>query len=312
MTAIDGEMAWLLGGVLAVLIVATAVGQVLRRRVRSERGQARVENLNARIKAWWVMCALLGATLLTGGWLSVGLFAVASFLALREFLALAPTRAADHGVLLWCFYAILPLQFLLVAGGWFATFSILIPVVAFLIIPTRNALTGDCEHFLERAALLQWGLMICVYNVSFAPALLRLEMPGPATTKLLLFLVVVVQASDVLQYVWGMLIGRRRIAPRVSPSKTWEGFIGGVACATLLGTALWWVTPFSVAQAALLSLGIALLGFAGGLTMSAVKRDRGIKDYGALIRGHGGVLDRLDSLCFAAPLFYYATRFLIG
>src|SRR6266508_210962 len=152
MTSIYGEMTWLLGGVLAVLIVATAVGQALRRRACSDHGQARVANLNARIRAWWVMCALLGATLLTGGWLSVALFAVASFLALREFLALASARAADHGALLWCFYVIVPLQFLLVAGGWFPIFSILIPVVAFLIIPTRNGLNGDCERFLERTA----------------------------------------------------------------------------------------------------------------------------------------------------------------
>jgi phosphatidate cytidylyltransferase len=259
------------------------------------------------------MSALLGAAVLTGGPLSVALFGVAAFLALREFLTVAPAGVSDHRALLLCFYVFTPLQFLLVARGSIALFSILIPVVAFLIIPTRNALNGDCDRFLERTALLQWGLMVCVYNISFAPALLRLEIPGDASgAKLLLFFVIVVQASDVLQYVWGMCLGRRTIAPRVSPSKAWEGFIGGVACATLLGTLLWWITPFSLGQAALMSLGIALLGFAGGLTMSAIKRDRGVKDYGALVRGHGGVLDRLDSLCFAAPLFFYATRFLVG
>jgi phosphatidate cytidylyltransferase len=156
--------------------------------------------------------------------------------------------------------------------------------------------------------------MVCVYCVSHAPALLLLRVRGYAgqNAKLLLFLVIVVQGSDVLQYVWGKLLGRRPIAPTVSPNKTWEGFLGGVASATLVGTGLWWATPFAPWQAALMALVIALMGFAGGLTMSAIKRDRGVKDFGALISGHGGVLDRIDSLCFAAPVFFHLTRFFFG
>jgi phosphatidate cytidylyltransferase len=146
--------------------------------------------------------------------------------------------------------------------------------------------------------------------VSYAPALLTLEAGDENQgAKLLLFLVIVVQSSDVAQYIWGKLVGRRRIAPAVSPNKTWEGFAGGILTATFLGTGLWWVTPFAPWQAALMSLVIALMGFAGGLTMSAIKRDRGVKDFGTLIAGHGGVLDRIDSLCFAAPVFFHLTRY---
>src|SRR5262249_15624548 len=128
----------------------------------------------------------------------------------------------------------------------------------------------------------------------------------------LLYFVIVVQASDVLQYIWGKLIGRRSIAPKISPNKTWEGFVGGVASAVLLGTLLWWATPFNPWQSALMSLIIALMGFFGGITMSAIKRDSGVKDYGTLIPGHGGMLDRIDSLCFAAPVFFHLTRYYFG
>jgi phosphatidate cytidylyltransferase len=314
MTTIDREMLVLGCGVLGVLCAATGAGQVLKVRVRGDAGQATVANLNARIRAWWVMCALFAAALLTGGLLSVAFFGVAAFLALREFLSLAPLRATDHGVLLWAFWVITPLQFVLVAAGWEPGYSLLIPVAAFLLLPVQRTLAGECERFLERTAVLQWGLIACVYNVSLAPALLRLEIPGgtQGNATLLLFLVIVVQGSDVLQYLWGKLIGRRPIAPRVSPHKTWEGFVGGVLSATALGTALWWATPFAIWQAALVSLGIALLGFGGGLVMSAIKRDRGVKDYGRLVSGHGGVLDRLDSLTFAAPAFFHLTRLLFA
>jgi phosphatidate cytidylyltransferase len=153
--------------------------------------------------------------------------------------------------------------------------------------------------------------MACVYCVSYAPALMLLDIDGydASNGKLLLFLVVVVQSSDVLQFVWGKLVGRRKIAPTISPNKTWEGFFGGVACATLVGAGLWWATPFNPWQAAAMSFVIAVAGFAGGLVMSAIKRDRGVKDFGSLLPGHGGVLDRIDSLLFAAPIFFHLTRF---
>jgi phosphatidate cytidylyltransferase len=157
-------------------------------------------------------------------------------------------------------------------------------------------------------SLKRWieGALICVLCIAFIPALLYLDIPGYAGRNLYLvvFLLLVTQASDVLQYIWGKLTGRRLIAPAISPSKTVEGFAGGVVSATLLGAAVWWITPFPPVVAALAALGIALLGFAGGLYLSAVKRARGIKDWGNLIKGHGGVLDRLDSLWLPAPVFF--------
>ena len=307
----DTALNVLVGGVLALLVVASLAGWILDRRVTSASGRATVDDINTRIRAWWVMAFLFVVAVTTGPLVSILLFAVTSFLALREFVTLAPTRPADHRALFWSFFVVMPLQYYLIWRQWYGLFSILIPVYVSIFLAIRAALVGDTTRFLERTATTQWGLMICVYFVSYVPALLMLRIPGyeRQTPQLIFFLVLVVQVSDVLQYVWGKALGKRRIAPSISPNKTWEGFVGGVACATALGTALWWATPFSPAVAAVMALVLTAMGFAGGLIMSAIKRDRGVKDYGALIGGHGGVLDRIDSLCFAAPVFFHLTRY---
>ena len=308
---LDSETYWLVGGVLALLVVATAIGQWLRWRSGGEETTRTIQNLNARIKAWWIMVAVFSLAMLTGGIGSVVLFGLTSFLALREFITLTPTKPGDHRTLFWVFFVVTPLQYWLVATAWYGLFMVLIPVYAFLFVPLRCALSGDCERFLERAAKIQWGLMVCVYCVSHAPAIFFLKIPGyeGQNGKLLFYFVLIVQLSDVLQYVWGKTLGRHKIAPHVSPNKTWEGFVGGIATATLLGAGLWWATPFTPWQSAGMSLAITLMGFAGGLVMSAIKRDRGVKDFGATIEGHGGVMDRIDSICFAAPVFFHLTRY---
>jgi phosphatidate cytidylyltransferase len=308
---LDNETYWLVGGVLGLLLIATLIGQWLRLRLRSVEAGKTIQNLNARIKAWWMMVAVFSLAMLTGGIGSVVLFGLTSFLALREFITLTPTKPGDHRTLFWVFFAITPLQYWLVASGWYGLFVVLIPVYAFLFVPLRSALSGDCERFLERTAKIQWGLMVCVYCVSHAPAIFLLKIPGyeGQNGKLLFYFIFIVQISDVLQYVWGKSMGRHKIAPHVSPNKTWEGFVGGIVSATLIGAGLWWATPFTPWQSAGMSLAITLMGFAGGLVMSAIKRDRGVKDYGAMIEGHGGVMDRIDSICFAAPVFFHLTRY---
>jgi phosphatidate cytidylyltransferase len=308
--AIDRQLVWVFGGVLGLLALSSAIGIVLRLTSKSPKAQQTISNLNSRIRAWWVMSAIFALTLLIGQIGSLVLFGLLSFLALREFITLVPTRRGDHRVLFWSFFIFTPLQYYLIAIHWYGMFAILIPVYAFLFVPTRMAIAGDTQSFLERASKIQWGLMICVYCLSYAPALLMLNIPGYAPdAKLLLYLVIVDQLSDVLQYVWGKLLGRHKIAPSVSPNKTWEGFVGGVLSATLIGVGLWWMTPFSPRAAGEISLAITLMGFAGGLTMSAIKRDRGVKDYGTIIEGHGGILDRMDSMCFAAPVFFHFVRY---
>ena len=298
----------LFGGITAVLVAASLIGFLLALRLAES---PVVGNLNARIKAWWVMVALIGLAFALGKAGVIVLFALASFAALREFLTLTRTRRGDHPALAAAFFVVLPLQYYLIWIEWYGLYSILIPVYVFLLLPIVAALRGDTANFMRRIAEVQWGLMISVYCVSHVPALTTLPIPGFADRSLLLiaFLILVVQSSDVLQYVWGKLLGRHQIAPSLSPSKTVEGLAGGVASATLIGAALWWITPFSPWQAAIMALVINLMGFCGGLVMSAIKRDRGVKDWGQMIEGHGGMLDRLDSVIFAAPIFFHLTRY---
>jgi len=309
--AVDRPMLWLVEGVVGGLIAASLVGFFLSLRVKSDSGKATIQNLNARIRAWWIMIGVFSIAMLVGPVGSLALFGFISFLALREYVSLIPTVPADHRTLFWSFFVFTPLQYWILAMHWYGVASIMIPVYAFLFVPVRLVLSGETAGFLDRAARIHWGLMVCVYCISYAPALLILEIPGyrQQSAKLLLFLVIVVQFSDVFQYIWGKLLGKRRIAPLISPNKTWEGFLGGVASASLLGMGLWWMTPFSPLQALGMSLVITLLGFAGGLIMSAIKRDRGVKDFGSIIEGHGGILDRVDSICFSAPVFFHLTRF---
>ncbi|MHB2169838.1 phosphatidate cytidylyltransferase [Alsobacter sp. R-9] len=304
------ETVILFGGVLAVLVVASVIGAILKTRA-GEAGSATVDNLNQRVKAWWVMVALLGVAMAFGKAAVIVLYAVTSFFALREFVTLTETRRGDHWALLAAFFVALPIQYYLVWIDWYGLFSIFIPVYGFLLLPAVAALRQDTEHFLTRVAAQQWALMICVYCASHVPALLTLQIPGFEGKQILLvaFLIIVVQGSDVLQYVFGKLFGRHKVAPLLSPSKTWEGLVGGVASATLLGTALWWITPFAPWQAGLMAFAICVMGFLGGLVMSGIKRDRGVKDWGRMIAGHGGVLDRIDSIVFSAPIFFHLTRY---
>ncbi|MEM7746112.1 MAG: phosphatidate cytidylyltransferase [Pseudomonadota bacterium] len=311
MTPSDQNLTALLIGVVAVLIVATGIGQVLRLRLTAPDKAAMIENLNARIMAWWGMVILVSLALLAGRTGVILLFAICSFAALREFMTLTRFRQADHWAVAATFFVVFPLHYLLIWIDWYGFYSIFIPVYAFLFLPIVSALRGDSTDFLDRIAETQWALMICVFCLSHVPALLYLQIPGfeRGNALLIAFLVVVVQFSDVMQYVWGKLIGKRKIAPELSPSKTVEGFAGGVLTATLAGACLWWMTPFSFWQAGLLALVITLMGFFGGLVMSAIKRDRGVKDWGHLIPGHGGVIDRLDSVIFSAPIFFHLVRY---
>jgi phosphatidate cytidylyltransferase len=306
----DPKWFWLVAGILILLTTASVIGYGLARRQQG-RPSATITNLNSRIKAWWVMVVLIAIAFALGKTGVLVLFAFCSFAALREFITLTSTRRGDHIALATAFFIVLPLQYLLIGYDWYGLYSIFIPVYVFLGLPIIAALRGDTTEYISRIAEVQWGLMVSVFCVSHAPALLTLPIPGfeGQNAMLIVFLITVVQASDVLQYVWGKLIGRRKIAPRLSPSKTIEGFIGGVASATALGAALWWITPFTWWQAGLMALVVNLMGFCGGLVMSAIKRDRGVKDWGQMIEGHGGMLDRLDSVIFAAPVFFHLTRF---
>lgn len=309
---IPPEFLWLFGSLGVLLGIASLTGFLLARRPDTDQTKtASVNNLNERINAWWVMVAILAVAFLFGNTVTLVLFALASFFALREFITLTPSRAGDHLPLFLSFFLIIPAQFVLIGTQQYGLFAIFIPVYAFLLLPSIAAMRSDVEDFLSRSAKQQWGLMVTVYCLSHAPALLMLPIAWePERNALLLFyLLLVVQMSDVMQYVFGKLFGRTKIAPVVSPSKTVEGFVGGGLAATAIGGAMWWITPFTPLESAAISAIIVLMGFLGGLTLSAVKRSLGAKDWGVMIEGHGGMLDRTDSICFAAPVFFHVVRY---
>jgi phosphatidate cytidylyltransferase len=298
-------------GITAFLSVSTVIGVMLAWRVETVAARETVANLNARIRSWWGIVAVFGAAMVLGRVVTLVLFAILSFLSLREFVSLMPTRRGDHCSLFLALIFVVPSQYWLIGIGWYGLFSTFIPVCVFLALPALSAVAGDTNDFLARNAKLLWGLMLTVYAMSYAPALLLLNLPGYALPNalLLLYLTVVVQISDVFQYVFGKLFGRTKLSPAVSPSKTVEGLAGGGLTAILIGAALSGITPFSPLQGAAMSMVIVSGGFFGGFVLSAIKRDLGVKDWGRMIEGHGGILDRMDSVSFAAPLFFHLTRY---
>jgi phosphatidate cytidylyltransferase len=279
------------------------------------------------------MYAILGLVVaipwaLLGRIACVLLFGFVSFWALREFVTMTPTRRADHRALFWTFFIFTPFQYVLVGLGssFYNAYTIMIPVYASLVIPARIALSDDHKRFLERSAKIQFGLLVCVYALSHAPAILDLQLQhwDPANREfvtwtgspagLLLYFVLVVQISELTQYLWDRLLGRHVVAPSINASKSWEGLLGGALSTAVIGVLLWFtgVTPFTWYGSAFMALTIASMGFAGSMTMSAIKRDRGVADFGTLVQGHAGVLDRIDAMCFAAPVFFHLTRFFLS
>ncbi len=307
---IDPLLLPLAGGILGTLLVASVIGRLLARRGRND--SQVIVNLNQRIAAWWWLVLLVLPCVALGLAATTLLFAVASFFALREFISLTPTHRGDRLALFLAFFVAIPFQFALVGLRWYGLFAILLPVYGFFVFASASALTQDSDQFLERSARVQWAVMVCVYGVSHVPALLTLKIPGfdAHLALLLVFFLLIAQLSDVLQYVCGKLFGRHKLAPGLSPNKTWEGLIGGGLLASAVGAALHGFTPFSAWAAWGMSLAIIIPGFLGGLVLSAVKRSLDAKDWGYAIRGHGGVLDRIDSLAFSAPIFFHLTRYL--
>jgi len=310
-------------GVLAVLMLA---GQYLKRQPESKFDAAIVGKFNQRLFFWFMIGILLAVSLFLGPIATVVLFGLLSFWALREFITMTPTRLGDHRTLFWVFLGFTPLQYVLVAMDQYDLFTVVIPVYASLFIPGRIAFTGDRENFLERTAKIQFGLLICVYALSHAAALLNLDLQtwDPTQKKqipwdgqpagLLLFFMIIVQVSDAFHFVWDRLFGKHVIASSVNETKTWEGLIGAAICSAILGIVLYFlpITPFTWYGAALMALVISVMASSGSMTMSAIKTDRGIKDYGTLVQGHVGILDRIDSICFAAPIYFHLIRYFLS
>lgn len=295
---------WTFGAIVALLVVATVVVALMRR----GDGRERHAELAARVNSWWVLVVVFAIAISFRRSVAIGFFAMLSFLALKEYFSLIPTRRADRGVLFWAYLAV-PLQYVWVGMHWYNLFLIFIPVWAFLWIAMLMVIRGETKDFLRAAGTIHWGLMTMVFGLSHLAYLLVLP-DGKAIpahgAALLLFVVLLTELNDVAQYVWGKLLGRRKVIERVSPKKTVEGLIGGALTTTVLAYLLApSLTPLTHGDSIAAGLLIGIGGFLGDVTISAVKRDIGVKDSGTMIPGHGGILDRIDSLLFTGPLFFH-------
>jgi phosphatidate cytidylyltransferase len=295
---------WTFGAIVALLVVATIIVAVMRRGDGAERHA----ELAARVNSWWVLVVVFAIAIAFRRSVAIAFFAVLSFLALKEYFSLIPTRRSDRGVLFWAYLAV-PLQYVWIGMHWYNLFLIFIPVWAFLWIAMLMVIRGETKDFLRAAGTIHWGLMTMVFGLSHLAYLLVLP-DGKAIpahgAALLLFVVLLTELNDVAQYVWGKALGKRRIIERVSPKKTVEGLIGGALTTTALAYLLApYLTPLTRGDSIAAGLMIGIGGFLGDVTISAVKRDIGVKDSGSMIPGHGGILDRIDSLLFTGPLFFH-------
>lgn len=267
-----------------------------------------VENYLTRARSFLFLTVIFTVAFFTNEIGAFLLLMLLSYLALKEFLSLVPTRRTDRRVLLWAYWAI-PVQFYIIYIHWATLFYLFVPLYVFLLVSMRMVMVSNVDGFLKSLATIQWGLMTSVYALGYLALILVIPdkyNPVAGSVGLLFFILLITVANDMMQMICGKAFGKHKIIPKVSPNKTWEGFIGGVIGSTIFTTVLsQFLTPLSIPQAAFAGFVLAIAGFFGDVTMSAIKRDMGVKDTSMLIPGHGGVLDRFDSLIFTAPLFFH-------
>ncbi len=294
--------------VLGCLVLATTMRLALKLKNKDKD----YTELRQRIQSWWWMIGLLFLVFCAGRELTIIFFGLISFLALKEFFSIVPLRQTDRRAVFWA-YLCIPIQYYVIHIEWYGMFIILIPVYLFLFLPIRMVLIGETRGFIRSAGILHWSVMLTVFLISHIAYLMvlpvRNEMAG--SIGLVIFLLFMTQFNDVCQYIWGKMLGHRKIIPKISPHKTWAGFVGGVASITVCaGFVAPLLTPLSRKQGFMAGAIIALGGFFGDVVISSVKRDLQLKDSGSLIPGHGGILDRLDSLIYASPLFFHFVYYL--
>lgn len=293
---------WCLGLIAGLLIIATLAVYLVPAYRQIE--------LQQRMNSWCGIVAIFATVLIVNRSISICLFGFLSFLAFKEYISLIPTRRADRRVLFWAYLAIV-IQYYWISIHWYVMFLIFIPIYAFLFLPMRMVIAGETKGFLKAIGTLHWGLMLTVFSLGHLAYLLMLPDRGNpigGSAGLILYLVFLTEINDIAQYIWGKSFGRHPVTPTVSPNKTWEGLLGGILTTTILAIAIApWLTPFDWIHALAIGLIISCAGFIGDVTISALKRDLGVKDSGNSIPGHGGILDRLDSLTYTAPLFFHFT-----
>ena len=314
--SVSEQVGLLFVALFGVLALVTVIALVRTLRDTDAQTQETQHSFNRDLRAVWVASVIFWTAWAAGALVSTLLFGIVSFIALRELITLTHTRRADHRSLLLAFFVVLPIQYVLVAWQLFDQFTVFIPVYVFLAIPVVSAFGNDPHRFLERTAKIQWGIMVCVYGISHAPALLLLELPNYAERGafLVLFLVGVVAVAQIAQESASRRLRRRPVARAISRSFSVRAWIIGALSAGLLGALLYWVTPFKPIPALLMGFIAGGCGTLGEFVMKALKRDAGVRNWGgkASVTGAVGLLDRVAPLCFAAPVFFHAVRWYFG
>lgn len=295
--------------IYAIMILLTLIANI----VGVIKKQADLSNFKQRMKSFWMIVILFTVAFAWNKITALIFLAFISYLALKEYLSLITTRGADRRVLLWAYLAI-PIQLYLIYTNWLVMFYLFVPLYMFLLIPVRMVTIGENEGFLKACGTIHWGLMTTVYALGYLMMYLALPVdknPVGGGVGLLLFVLFITVFNDFAQFIWGKSIGKHKIIPKVSPNKTWEGFVGGVITTSILAAILApYLTPLTIHQGIFAGFALSIAGFLGDVIMSAIKRDLGVKDSGTLLPGHGGILDRLDSLIFTAPLFFHYVVYL--
>jgi phosphatidate cytidylyltransferase len=300
-----GYLSWELAIAIATLMIGmTVLTGIIGRRVKSEPGQDLADWLGARVKGWWLIVAFVLVAKYGGSGMTLVLLFFVSFYALREFYSLTPTSRSDHYTVAIAFYVVLPLQYVWIGIGWYAMFVIFIPMYAYLFLPLLSLIRQDTTNFLARVSTVQWGLMASVFCISHLGALMGLELPtfGRGGHYLVIYLLLIVQLGEAAQEFVDRTVGRWKLSEQIDPARTVEGLVAGVLTGVFLGVLLSRYTPYSAGGAFVIALATMLAASLGSLTMAAIKRDRGVKDF-------GGVMDRLQSVCFAAPVYFHLVRY---
>ena len=258
--------------------------------------RARLLAVNARVRmSWWLIVVFTIA------------FALISFFLLREFIAITPTKPTDHNALVVAFYIAIPVQYALIGFDLSYFTTLFIPTYLFLALPVIMAMTKDTERYLERVAKVQWGVMLCVFCVSHAPAIATLDLTryNSSGPLLLLFFLLVVFVSDLASSIASS--GGKTLS--FNSNRTIKGTLIGSFCGVLAGAAMFWITPFRAWQAVIMAVIIAASCVMGDLVINSVRHSMGA----TRLAGEGdiymtrGTLARLAPLTFAAPVFYHLT-----
>lgn len=303
---IPKEILYILAIIFGVLTICSTCFWLLSKGKKSDL----FTELITRTKSWWYMALGIAIIITAPSIVGTVIMAYVSFVALREVLSIGKFREADRAALFAAYFSI-PIQYFLAYKMYYHQFLYFIPLIMYMGLAIILMLTGKTSKIGRSMSLIPSVLLMTVYMPSHIVLLFNMDFAsfsaGPG--GLIIFLIMLTEFNDVFQFAWGKLLGKRKILPSISPSKTWEGFIGGILTTAILAFLIRFLTPLSGTQALITGFVLGIMGFVGDTLISAIKRDLELKDTDDLIPGHGGAMDRLDSIIITAPVFYHLLRF---